>query len=694
MDRMEIGGQRIRGIAPPKMAVCLIAAAMVLLMTACSGDGAGSNGSAGSTGTGEEAAPARKSWAGTDPSPEFPVGLTWFNVDHPLTLRDLRGKIVLLDFWTLGCINCQHIIPDLKRLEEEFRDSLVVIGVHSGKYATEHEDESIREAIRRFELRHPVVNDPDFAVWRTFGVSAWPTLVLVDPAGNLVGGHAGEGVYPLFQPILASLTEEFGAKGLVNRRPLPLALDSTVVSTVLLYPAKVLADEAGGRLFIADAGHNRLLVANLEGKLLQVIGSGKEGFADGGPQEAAFRQPQGLALSPDGATLYVADTRNHAVRAVRLASGEVSTVAGTGRQLDRLPAAGAKASETAMASPWDVLVHGRTLYVSMAGVHQIWTIDLIQGTVSVFAGTSREGIADGPRLTMATLAQPSGLTSDGRYLYWVDPESSALRRVPLEGEANVETLVGTGLFDYGNRDGRGTNAQLQHAQGVTFANGNLYLGDTYNHTVRALDVDSREVTTVAGTGERGWADGDGRAARFDEPGGLGFALGNLYIADTNNHLVRVVDTATGRVTSLRLTNLAVASASAGTRVVRVDLPAQEVAPGATTLRVAISTPAGYKLNSQAPSRLTLLSSNPQVIELGERELGWTSDASEVTLPVPISLHEGSATIAATASIYFCRGGEEALCFIQQVELSLPVTVKAGASAGEVALSYTLPAASG
>lgn len=638
----------------------------------------------------------RKSWAGTERAPEIPTGVAWFNVQQPLTLADLKGKNVLFDFWTLGCINCQHIIPDLKRLEAEFGDSLMVIGVHSGKYAEEHQDDAIKEAIKRYGLEHPVINDPDFTVWRTYGASAWPTLVLIDPAGNLVGGHAGEGVYELFRPILASLDQEFSAKGEINHTHIPLALDNTAAPTVLSYPGKVLADAKGGKLYIADSGHNRVLIADLNGRLETAIGSGKEGFADGDATEAEFRQPQGLALSSDGKTLYVADTRNHAVRAIDLATNEVTTVAGTGQQLDRLPATGAKARETAMASPWDAVAVGETLYVSMAGVHQIWAMDLEAGTVSVFAGTSREGITDGPRLKMATLAQPSGITTDGHYLYWVDPESSSVRRVALssEGEAEVETLVGTGLFDYGDDDGQGKAAQIQHAQGIVYGDGALFVSDTYNHKVRALDPASLQLKTLAGDGERGWNDGAGGDARFDEPGGLGFANGEVYIADTNNHLIRVVDPKTGETSSLALSNLAVANPGTPGRAMQVKLNAASVAPGASNMRVRFSAPDGYHLNSQAPSRVTLTSSNPAVVELGESELTWSSDEGEVTLPVPVRLNQGSATVTANASVYYCRSGEEALCFIQQIEISLPVNVDSASSASEVAFDYVLPATPG
>ena len=633
----------------------------------------------------------KKSWAGRDPAPAIPGGVTWFNVERPLTLDELKGKAVLLDFWTLGCINCQHIIPDLQHLESEFGDALVVIGVHSGKYSTEHDDASIRDAIKRYGLDHPVLNDPGFVVWKTFGANAWPTLVLIDPAGKLVGGHAGEGVYPLFQPIIASLVQEFDAKGQVSRTPIPLALEAaTTTSTVLSYPGKVLADEKGQRLFIADSGHNRILVADLNGRLLQAIGSSKEGFADGGPAEATFRQPQGLALSTDGSTLFVADTRNHAVRAVTLATGEVTTIAGTGKQLDRMPASGAKATETALASPWDLVQVDKTLFITMAGVHQVWALDPAKGTIAVFAGTSREGIDDGQRLRHATLAQPSGIVSDGKTLYWVDPESSSVRSAPVNGDGDVETIVGTGLFDYGDKDGRGKSAKLQHAQGIAIAGATLFVGDTYNHKIRTVDTVSHNVGTAAGDGQRGWTDGPGAGAKFDAPGGLGFANGRVYVADTNNHLIRVLDQATDTVSTLTLSNLAVAAAPSAGRVIQEQLPPQEVSAGATSLRVTFTAPTGYHFNSQAPSRLALSSSNPAVVELGEQTLTWSSDESEVTLPVPVVLHEGAGTVTGTASVYYCRSGAEALCFIQQIELSAPITVSKSATAGEIRFAYTLP----
>ncbi|GIW18453.1 MAG: hypothetical protein KatS3mg064_1610 [Tepidiforma sp.] len=634
--------------------------------------------------------PARKSWAGSEPAPPFPPGLTWFNVQRPLTLEDLRGRIVLLDFWTAGCINCQHIVPDLLRLEAEFGNRLVVIGVHSGKYAEEHEDETIREAIRRLGITHPVINDADFRTWTTYGARAWPTLILIDPAGNLVGYHEGEGVYPLFQPILASLAAEFGERGLLRDDPLPVLIPGApAAAATLAYPSAVAVAPGLDRLYIADAGNHRIIETTRAGEVLRVFGTGQPGFADGAPGEAAFRDPQGLALSADRSTLYVADTRNHAVRAIDLASGETRTIAGTGRQLTRLPIGPQPARSTDLASPWGLVEAGSRLFVTMAGVHQLWVLDLRAGTIEVFAGTSREGIDDGPRREMATLAQPSGITADSASLYWVDPESSSVRTVPLDGDGEVTTLVGTGLFEYGDRDGIGRQGQLQHAQGIALADGLLYIADTYNHRIRILDPRTRQLGTAAGS-TRGWTDGVAGEARFAEPSGLAFADGLLYIADTANHLIRTFDPATGQVATLTLTNIALLRPAAAGALETRDLPAQTVAPGAANLRIEVAAPPGYHLNALAPSTLDLASSNPAVLELGEYRLQWQSDEPAVAFPVPVILDPGEAVLTAAVSAYYCRDGQEALCFIARIEFRLPLRVEPGAAAGEPRLRLTLP----
>ncbi len=625
-----------------------------------------------------------------NPAPEFPPGLTWFNVSEPLSFEKLRGKIVLLDFWTQGCINCQHIIPDLERLEREFADSLVVIGVHTGKYTEEQEDAAVAEAIARYNRKHPVVNDPDYVIWRQWGVRAWPTVVLIDPRGSVVGGASGELVYQRFQPVIEAVHEEFTARGLIDRTPIPLDLEATVASTFLAFPSEVLADEEGGRLFIADAGHHRIVVTDLSGRVVTAYGSGEAGFANGGPSEARFRDPQGLELSPDGNTLWVADTRNHALRAIDLVENEVTTIAGTGQRGYQQFTAGDPLS-TALASPWDIHYHDGSLYIANAGTHQIWALDLEVNYLTVFAGTGRENIDDGHRLNTATLAQPSGITGDGTYLYWVDAESSSLRRVPFTGFGDVETLIGTDLFDWGDADGPAGAAQIQHAQGLALGDGVVYIADTYNHKIRALSLADLSVTTVAGSGARAWLDATGGSAGFEEPNGLSLAGGKLYLADTGNNVIRTIDPSSSAVSTLSLTNLAAANPRLPEDgILRVQLPVQVVAPGVGTLRITFSSPRDSHLNSAAPSRFELTSSSAEVVQLSETVVTWQTEEVSFTIPIPIELRVGEAEITGEGVVYFCRTGEEALCLIQRVQLVVPVRVSAEASAGEVVVEYLLP----
>ncbi|MBW3567561.1 MAG: redoxin domain-containing protein [Proteobacteria bacterium] len=468
-------------------------------------------------------AAAAPALVGAAPAPEFPRDLDWINTgEKKIALEDLRGKVVLLDFWTYGCINCFHIIPDLKRLEAKYGNALVVIGVHSAKFESEGDTRRIRSIAQRYERDEPIVNDNEFEIWRAYGARAWPTLVLIDPAGNIVGQVAGEGHYDLLDEAIGRLVETFAER--IDRTPLELepAL-AQMEDTFLRFPGKILADEKTQRLFIADSNHHRIVVTDYDGNVETIIGNGKPGLGDGDFNAAQFHQPQGLAL--DGNTLYVADTLNSAIRRVDLETKTVESVAGTGDQVymrrDAYPAKG-----TPLNSPWDVLWHEGKLYIAMAGQHQLWRYDPQTEKLEAYAGTRREALTDGPRLK-AALNQPSGLATDGKRLYFADAEASAIRYVDFES-GEVKTIVGTGLFDFGDVDGRGKSVRLQHPLGITAANGKLYVADTYNDKIKVIDPEARTSKTLVG--------GDGE---LFEPGGLHFASGRLWIADTNNHAIAV-----------------------------------------------------------------------------------------------------------------------------------------------------------
>ena len=484
----------------------------------------------------------------TEAAPDLDGGVAWLNSAGPVLLKDVKGKVVLLDFWTLCCINCIHIMPDLAKLEKKYPNELVVIGVHSPKFDNEKDTRSIRKAILRYEIGHPVVNDADRKIWDRFGINSWPSMVVIDPEGKLVGQLSGEGNYKVLDKAIAKMIEVHRAKKTLNETPIKFDLIRyrDKGDTPLFFPGKVLADAKSNRLFIADSTHHRVVVTDLAGKKIDIIGNGTPGLKDGGFDTAQFNDPQGLAL--DGDTLYIADRKNHAIRAADLKAKTVTLVAGTGVQVQesRGMDGPGPAKTTGLNSPWDIHLAGRTLFIAMAGHHQIWAMDVDQGQIRPFAGDGRENIKDGPPYA-ARFAQPSGLADDGKFLYVADSEVSAVRKLPLSGEGRVETLVGTGLFDFGDADGVGTKAKLQHALGITFHDGKLLVADTYNSKLKTIDPATRAVTTFLGGMEPGT-----KNPLFDEPAGLSVANGKLYVADTNAHRIRVVDLATKAVSTLTL----------------------------------------------------------------------------------------------------------------------------------------------
>lgn len=486
------------------------------------------------------------------------TGLAWLNTPTPLNWEALRGKLVLLDFWTYCCINCLHVLEELRAIEAKYAGApLVVIGVHSAKFNNEQDVAHIRDAIARYDIRHPVIVDDQHRLWNAFAVRGWPTLVLVDHQGYLLGTVSGEGNGPRLDAAIGSALELLRADHALNDAPLPTLLEADAMPlTPLRYPGKVLADPAHDRLFIADSGYHRIVITTLRGQWLATIGAGQAGYVDGAWDAAQFNQPQGLALSGDGTTLYIADSTNHLIRCADLATHTVTTIAGTGQQNhQRFPTGPALA--TALNSPWDLTLQDATLWIAMAGQHQIWTLNLASQEIVVAAGSTGEGRHDAPGLA-AAFAQPSGsvLSGDGHTLYIADSESSCIRAVDLrQPDLPVTTLAGGDLFEFGLRDGVGDAARFQHPLGIAWHAGFLYVADTFNHAIRRIDPHTGDVRTVAGQGEAGMLDGPGLAAHFYEPSGLSAVGNTLYVADTNNHAIRMLDVATGATTTLPLTEV-------------------------------------------------------------------------------------------------------------------------------------------
>src|SRR5829696_8024917 len=628
-------------------------------------------------------------------APEITGGRGWLNTDKPLSLAALKGKVVLLDFWTYGCINCIHIIPDLKKLEAKYANQLVVIGVHSAKFQNDKETVFIFKQKTAYEIEHPVYNDSEYAVWQSYGVRAWPTQVLIDPAGYVIGGVSGEGNYDVIDQTVAKVIDEFRKKGGLNEEPLKLVLERAKVGDLpLAFPGKILADAKTDHLFIADSNHNRIVVTMLDGSLAETIGTGEAGAVDGAFDKASFYRPQGMALAGD--ILYVADTENHLVRRVDLKSRNVETIAGTGQQSREYFKSG-PARSIALSSPWDLQLVDRVLYIAMAGPHQIWMLDLDKSEVSTFAGSGREARLDGS-LSEAGFAQPSGIASDGKTLYVADSESNIIRAIDIAG-GTVKTLVGGDLFEFGDVDGSGDDVRLQHPLGVLAFGDKLLIADTYNHKIKELDPKREKVTTLFGTGKPGQA--DGAMASFYEPGGLTIANDKLYVADTNNHAIRVVDLKTKQASTLRINgltppakNVQALDSDAGPNAEEVKVAAQRLRSGTSGfLQIDVELPAGYHLNPMAPQRYKISVDGGKSLAIDEKvAAGATKD---LKLPVRVPLNAtsvGSATIRAQVTLFYCREDNTGTCRIKTLVWQAPVEVTNDASApAEVKLKGKLTA---
>ena len=449
-------------------------------------------------------------------APDFPQNLDWINSDSPISLKELRGHIVILHFWTFCCINCMHALAQLREMEAAFpNNELAIISVHSPKFPNEKFTETVRDAVLRYGVDHPVLNDRSMYLWKQYAVRAWPTLIFISPEGRVLERHEGELSPEAGIDLLGRMVEEFEGLGLLDHRPLRFARE-TVTQSFLAFPGKIAVDAQANRLIITDSTHHRLLETDLKGRVRSIIGMGKEGNADGSYTQAQFNRPQGVTLSGD--ILYAADTENHTIRRVDLKMQRVDTIAGTGQQygIVRTPTSGS-VTQVALSSPWDLALSGNDLYIALAGAHRIFVMHFETQEIEPFAGMGPEGLGDGS-YEESFFAQPNGLSLGHDTLYVADSETSAVRAIALAGDKQVRTLVGTGLFDFGDVDGIGDNALLQHVQAVCVVGELVYLADTYNNHIKVLNPQTREVNQFAGSGTAGFKDGLLQEAEFNEPG--------------------------------------------------------------------------------------------------------------------------------------------------------------------------------
>jgi thioredoxin-related protein len=468
-------------------------------------------------------------------APEFSAGLEWFNVERPVRLAEQAGRVVLLVFGTSSSIYCQRVLQDLKVLGRKYRDDLVIISVNTPRYAAERKRSHVLKAINKHQISHALVHDPEKKLWNMYGVNAWPTQVLIDHEGLVLGSMSGDGKLTQMDLVIRN---QISKKPRINSlTPAPVTRRNIKEApAVLSFPGRIIA--ANERLFVSDSGHNRILMLSLRGKVLRQYGGEAAGFMDGNGTNAAFHNPQGMTLAGD--YLYVADERNHAVRRIHIVTGDVDTIVGTGKVGIPLLDCYDAPVDVSLNSPSDIVFKDSKLYIAMSGLHQIWCLSLVANTLKLFSGGGKEGLLDGPATT-AAFAQPSGLALLFNRLYSIDAGASAVREVDVE-TGSVRTIVGEGLFDFGDCDGTGATARLQYPLGIHAdpEHRMLWIADTYNNKIKRIGVNSEFVSSVV------------VEHRLEQPGGLAFHDDTLYIANTNAHEIVCLNPNNGHAEALNV----------------------------------------------------------------------------------------------------------------------------------------------
>lgn len=638
--------------------------------------------------------------------PEFQSGKDWFN-SPPLRLgNELKGKVVVLDFWTYCCINCIHVLPDLFELEKKYAGYPVAfVGVHSAKFENEKVSENIRNAVLRYEIEHPVINDDEMFTWRSIGVRAWPSMAVLGPKGNMLLMVSGEGNKEVIDAAIQA-TLKFYPPELFRHDPIPIQLErdkmieNDAPSSPLKFPAKLASDPESGRLFISDSNHNRIVVTSLDGTFIESIGNGRIGLVDGDFDQARFNRPQGLAWHRE--KLYVADAENHALRVIDFKSKSVTTLAGNGKQ-GRDYSGGKSGAEQLISTPWAVYGLDDRIYIAMAGTHQIWYWDLVKEVALNFSGDGSEQNLNTEEAAKVAWAQPSGLAYIKPHLYIADSESSTIRGLNVETKAAIAIVGGDSneprnLFSFGDVDSTGDEAKLQHPLGVLTLpdNKSLLVADTYNHKIKVVVPGERKATSLAGTGTAGYKDGAFASAQFSEPSGFCYSdkPGVYFVADTNNHVIRVLNTENKSVSTLTLSGVPEAlepyehgqwSLSGfktySTQTVNLKI-ARPTKDNMVSIPVSFVLPQGQKINDLAQSIWQVKNVNddeagttPRVSDLFKRVKGEIDPkAGQISLELkPTDIENMEFHIEAV--VYHCgtEDAEDTVCKVGHIEKKIKVS---------------------
>ncbi|MDR6095086.1 hypothetical protein [Stenotrophomonas sp. SORGH_AS_0321] len=465
------------------------------------------------------------------PVQDLPEFATWLNA-APATLSELRGQPLALLFVNAASAWCAQRLAEVANWQSRHPGRLQVLVLQVPRFDFEREEAASLKLLRRQGLHSIALLDSDWDGWRRFGVTAWPTIVLMDVYGRessrLVGlGQPGELDRALNELCGSVQPSAFEPLRELHPEPrLPLCFPTGLAVTT-------------ERLYIADSGHHRVLECTHGGRVVRQFGQGTPDFMDGGAQEAAFNRPQALVVERE--SLYVADTGNHALRRINIITGQVDTLCGSGRPGEPLEGQVNDPRSVALNHPTGLALADNELHVAMAGDNRIWSYHLGQRRLTRRAGSGAIDQRDGSG-NVAAFAQPTGLAVVQQALYVADALASSIRCVQLRGDL-VQTLIGQGVWNHGSEDGPRDRASLQFPQAIALSPDAplLWIADAGNGRLRTLRLGGGELVTQA------------LPRRLHGPAGLAVGSGAVWIAETDAHAVLRFDPASGVLSDVPIT---------------------------------------------------------------------------------------------------------------------------------------------
>jgi hypothetical protein len=626
----------------------------------------------------------------TTPAPGFSVGREWVNVKSPLELNDLKGKISILYFCAFSNIDCISVVSDLKVLEEKWNKELLVIGVHSPKYPAEDTISNLKHSVYKHNIQHPIISDGNYFLWKSYGIRAWPTLIVLDPDTHVSAKYTGENFSESLDDLITDLVKEFDLQGKIKREPISqLSIEKDrYPETLLSYPGKILIEEKD--LWILDTANHRVLQVEIEsGIIKRIIGTGKPGLANGNFNNSQFFYPQGMLFHLGD--LYISDTYNHCIRKIDLKNSLVTTIAGTGNKTIE-PILRGTASTTPLKYPIDLAILDGKFYITNAGTNQILKLDMQESVIDVFLGKGVRGLKDGS-LENAELAQPMGITGSKEVFFFSDANNNAIRRVEINYSGKIETLLGKGYFQFGDVDGPIAQAKIQYPVGMYLENqensssqvpnqsickDGLVVADSFNHKIKCISFSGKNIFTILGQGKAGYKNGKKHEVLFNYPTSIAIQDNKLFISDTNNHAIRIYDSKTGdtKTLSIRfgLDTKMIQDSNQFYKEEVLEIPQQVFSIGSENISFELDIPKEFLWDKENPAIITFSSSNPESVFSKEKESKKLENFFG-KWETPVSLKVGESNLEWNLLAYYRDEKKTSVSIIKKLKIKTKIKIR-------------------